>query len=203
MFHSEASGDIRLDSSVGSLGFRADVDRSDASGRLTGSLIGSPREFVHIGKHAWTKSAGGKWTAQPAFVPNRGWDPFAMLGEPGVDVTFVRWETKNADRLAILRVTGMVALDPFDYLDIRLTKVSVDASEFIVEALADGTPRRATWSIKESGLGRTSSDTRFEARSTTRSPTSASPSMSDRHRPDLPCAAVLLAHSRSTWALKP
>ncbi len=151
MFHSEASGDIHLDGSVGSLGFEADVHRPDTSGRLTGSLIGSPRDFIHLGKDAWTKSGGGDWTAQPGSLPNRGWDPFVKLGDSGVEVAFQRWETKGTDRLAILRVTGAVALDPLDYLDLRLSDVTVDASEFIVEALADGTPRRATWSIQESG----------------------------------------------------
>ncbi len=44
-----------------------------------------------------------------------------------------------------------MALDPLDFLDIDLTDVSVDDSELIVTASADGTPRRATWSIHESG----------------------------------------------------
>ena len=117
--------DLRLDGARGGVRFDAQVDGKDSAGSLSGSLVSGQREWVVKGAKRYLRVDAGRWRLEPRLAANRGWDPFAGIDEE-VTPRFLRWDAKGGHRYGLIRLEGLLALDPTLYFDAAydITKVS-------------------------------------------------------------------------------
>jgi hypothetical protein len=142
-WHVTAQVDLRLDGARGAIAFDAQVAGADSAGHLGGSLVAGDRDWVVKGSKRYLRLAGGAWKLEPRLAVNRGWDPFATLDD-SVRSSFLRWEQKGGDRLGLVRLDGLLVLDPRLYIDGTYTITEVTGAELVLDVDESGRPVRGT-----------------------------------------------------------
>jgi hypothetical protein len=144
--------DLQLDGARGDVRFDAQVDGDDSSGSLSGSLVSGQRDWVVKGARRYLSVDGGKWKLEPRLATNRGWDPFAAIDDE-VTPRFLRWDDKGGHRYGLIRLEGLLALDPTLYFDAPYEITDVSNAFVALDVDEAGQPARgqavATVDVKD------------------------------------------------------